>query len=576
MQARIVCLFCSLLIAFPNNSRAQELGKKLAIVVGVEQYDTKFFRPLRYADEDAIELGETLKALNFEVITMTQNESQPALQPSSAETIIKQLENACKLVEKEDTLIVFLAGHGVLFTKQPPLKDGSRESYFCPGEANPNQLSSLVPMSQVTDIISRSLAARKLLIVDACRNEAASDLFRSKSTDLGTVGLTPRTVPKGMLALFSCSEQEKSVEHPDLEHGVFTYHIIKYLRGNGEDNLYPGDQVRLLELFNFARRETDDYVFKQLQVNQSPVLKSSTEVTDWSLGKLPPRQINNSLGMKLRRISAGKFRMGNDESIAKLRQLFPYSKDDWFDDALPHRVQISKSFYIGQFEVSVGQFRKFIESTNYKTDSERDGKGWGFHRDGNFEQDAKYSWRNPGYEQTDDHPVVNVSWNDAVKFCDWLSQQEDKSYRLPTEAEWEYACRAGTATHYSFGNYPEGLAAAGNAIDKTAVTKFRHWENAIQSSDGYIAAAPIGSFKANPWELFDMHGNVCEWCHDWHAKYPENDTSSDPTGPPAGTRRIHRGGGWHLSAADCRSANRYADVPQARGCDIGFRVVLVP
>src|SRR5208282_1582993 len=146
-------------------------------------------------------------------------------------------------------------------------------------------------------------------------------------------------------------------------------------------------------------------------------------------------------------------------------------KADFFKTGHPqHRVRITRPFYVGTFHVTRGQFRKFIADTDYKTDSERGAAGFkgamGWDPDTKMlGSNERYSWRNTGFEQTDEHPVVNVSWNDAIAFCQWLSRKEGSTYRLPTEAEWEYACRAGTTTRYSSGDDPEMLAEVGNVAD---------------------------------------------------------------------------------------------------------------
>ncbi|MDX1961965.1 MAG: caspase family protein [Pirellulales bacterium] len=268
-----------------QNSPAAGTGKKYAILVGVETYDPTFFNALNYAEEDVRELASALEKLEFDVTLMTAQAKLPAHKPNTAKKILAQIAERCKKLEAADTLVVALSGHGVQFTKQPKLEDGSRESYFCPEEADLRDLDSLVPLSGVMQLIAQSSAERKLLIVDACRNEAESELFKSsKEQELEPVGLVPRTVPRGMLTLYSCSDSEKSVEHPELKHGVFTFHVAKYLRGEATN--YPGDQISLTGLAGYATRETSDFVKKKLDRDQTPVLVSPTGISDWPLGML--------------------------------------------------------------------------------------------------------------------------------------------------------------------------------------------------------------------------------------------------------------------------------------------------
>jgi formylglycine-generating enzyme required for sulfatase activity len=244
-------------------------------------------------------------------------------------------------------------------------------------------------------------------------------------------------------------------------------------------------------------------------------------------------------------------------------------------------VRITKPFYLGVHEVTVGQFRQFIKDTGYKTDAEKGTmvKGAiGWNPDTKmFELNEKYSWQKAGFEQTDDHPVVNVSWNDAVEFCKWLSGKEGKTYRLPTEAEWEYACRAGTGTRYYHGDDPEGLAAVGNVADATAKAQFPEWEATIAARDGYVFTAPVGKFKPNAWGLYDMHGNVWEWCADWHAEqYYKTSPPEDPKGPDSGLFRVLRGGSWDFGPVSSRAANRFPYVPAYRDNFSGFRLARTP
>ncbi len=214
-----------------------------------------------------------------------------------------------------------------------------------------------------------------------------------------------------------------------------------------------------------------------------------------------------TLGMELKLIKPGTFLMGSPEDEAGR-----------FDDEGPqHEVEITKAFYLGVYPVTKGQFAAFVKDDGYLTDAEKDGTGgFGFNTtQGRWEQKPEYTWRHPGFSEEDDHPVVEVSWNDAQAFCAWLSKKEGKVYELPTEAEWEYACRAGTTTRFWCGDGDAGLHHRVNIAD--ASLKANVDPEAAENStfvpwdDGYTFTSPVGHFKANPWGLYDMGGNVWQW-----------------------------------------------------------------
>jgi len=238
--------------------------------------------------------------------------------------------------------------------------------------------------------------------------------------------------------------------------------------------------------------------------------------------------------MKLVWIEPGRFQMGS-----------PAGEKDRLDNELQHEVEITQGFYMGAFEVTQEQYRRV--------------KG------------GNPSYFNAGKvgENTDDFPVETVSWNEAMDFCRKLTEMGKDAgqvYDLPTEAEWEYACRAGTTTVFAFGDslssaqanfhgdYPYGGAAKGPYLKQTTT---------------------VGAYKANAWGLYDMHGNVWEWCKDWHGKdFYRESPGKDPGGPSTGTSRVLRGGSWYFGARFCRSARRDNFSPDGRGSDFGFRVVV--
>jgi sulfatase modifying factor 1 len=318
---------------------------------------------------------------------------------------------------------------------------------------------------------------------------------------------------------------------------------------------------------------------------------------------------NNSLGMALVELPAGDFVMG-EESYNKVNAAHRTSVQvgQGFETdrpALP--VRLTKPFAISATELTVGQFRKFVDATGYKTDAERTGRGaYVFHPEAKTEPDrfapvATANWRAPGFEQTDDHPVTCVSWHDANAFCAWLSKSEGAVYHLPTEAQWEYACRGGTTTVYSSGDDPDLLYAHANVADGAleakhpgVVARQRSDRLGPTDGDGVPYTAPVGKFKPNAVGLYDMHGNVWEWTADRYQDrlYAERQKelselrrmkkeviSVDPTGPETtpqhkyGDWRSLRGGSWYVSPISCRSASRsFAEAGDGFSY-IGFRVV---
>lgn len=304
------------------------------------------------------------------------------------------------------------------------------------------------------------------------------------------------------------------------------------------------------------------------------------------------RTSTTHIGLDLVEIPAGEFWMGSRESLEELDAFFPtnefkrkidekiHDPDEW----PRHRVRITRPFRLGRTSVTVGQFRQFIEASGYRPESEQDGTGgWGVVA-GQTKfagRDPKFSWQYTGWEQTDAHPVVNVSWADAAAFCEWLSQAEGKRFRLPTEAQWEYACRAGTEGRYFTGDDPESLIGYANIADASGVQRFPDWlPEVLQGDDGFIYTAPVASFAPNAFGLHDMHGNVWEWCRDW---YDENFYTNGPTDDPECTippgddpdahLRVRRGGAWHTAPIYARASFRNYNDPTSRYLNLGFRVV---
>ncbi len=261
----------------------------------------------------------------------------------------------------------------------------------------------------------------------------------------------------------------------------------------------------------------------------------------------------NGIKMQFVTIPAGEFIMGD--------------KDGQRDERPRHPVSID-SFYMQTTEITVEQFDIFANATNHPTNF----GCWYFNSGWLFS--AELNWRNPGYPQQPNHPAVCISWNDTQQFITWLNQQQQEyRFRLPTEAEWEYAARAGSHERYYWGSDPSGLCTHANASDKQTLKHFPSFRS-NDCDDGYVETSPVGNYLANSYGLFDVYGNAWEWTQDcWHESYshaPEDGSAWEGNC----MRRVFRGGGWGDNPKFARSGLRNRTEANKHKDDIGFRLVL--
>ncbi|MCX7046262.1 MAG: SUMF1/EgtB/PvdO family nonheme iron enzyme [Candidatus Sumerlaeota bacterium] len=275
-------------------------------------------------------------------------------------------------------------------------------------------------------------------------------------------------------------------------------------------------------------------------------------------------------------IAGGTFNMGSPLSAEEIVKRYG-GDPQWHKNAPIHDVSLD-AFWIAEAETTVDQFRVFVESTGYRTEAEKMGSAFGLNwKTGVYEDMPGLNWKNPGFAQTGAHPVVCVSWNDAKAFCDWLSKRTGRCYALPSEAQWEYACRAGTETEFYFGNGVEDGKGYLNGCDQSCEEELKRrsggktWTYKWPWDDGYACTSPVIAFKPNAWGLYDMHGNVFEWCADWYGAYPGGPVKN-PTGPASGEYRVLRGGSWIDNPDRCRSAFRDYRTPDYRYNLDGFRL----
>jgi formylglycine-generating enzyme required for sulfatase activity len=432
------------------------------------------------------------------------------------------------------------------------------------------------------------------VLIDACRNSVEAE-----SSERSALSPTHVKVPDGVSALFSCGPGQVSLElsfdvggEDTRKHGVFFYHVIEGLKGKALNR----GKVNWSDLTSYVQDEVPGYLKRlKLKRRQNPhavmnsplpvLLVDRVEGAAVAEDKGKPgkekivagKPVVSSIGMRLVPIPAGTFTMGSTEKerqdvVALYNEKW---RPDYFKAEGPqHEVQIPRNFHLGEKEVTQRQFKEVM---GYNPSF--------FSKDGEGKKGLKYhdSSKPAGGKDkvsgsTVDYPVENVSWDEAVEFCRRLTEKDrkegkigrERKYRLPTEAEWEYACRGGAPSYRTFhfgnslssdqanfdGSRPYGGAARGKYLERTRA---------------------VGSYEMNAFGLFDMHGNVCEWCSDWHDKdYYKVSPRRDPAGPSRGSLRVVRGGSWAAAGEMCRSAQRGGNEPGLRGRGYGFRAALVP
>ncbi len=483
-------------VAQDKKNDAKKKSERWAVLIGVDDY--AYAKDLQFCGADMQALRGELVKVGFEdrqVLLLHDDAKEKRLQPYKS-NIQKQIELTCSNAEWGDLVLIAFSGHGIHFDKV---------SYLCPTDAKLDDKETLVSLDWVYEKLQKCQADLKLVMVDACRNVPAElsekKSFTSAERKDGTRAFVQELdrLPRGIVLLNSCAEGEFAQEDKEFGHGVFMNFLLEGLQGKADKD---GDRtVTLSEWFRYASKETKLHVSQKFGESQNPRLKGNydIELLDFEVASLsvprrpepvkplpsetpkPNRQtgtlpanaaktLTNSIDMKLALIPAGEFEMG--DSI----------------DGPVHRVRISKPFYLGVYEVTQSQYKQVV-GTN---------PSW-------FSKTGVGKGKVSGLD-TSDSPVEWVSWDDAQEFCKKLSalsgeQSMGREYRLPTEAEWEYACRAGTQTKFHFGDVLNGDKANVNGTEPEGTT----------TKGPYLGrTTSVGRYGANAFGLYDMHGNVWE------------------------------------------------------------------
>lgn len=580
--------------------------KKYAILVGVNRYKDEAIGNLLYAERDAIELGKALQTIcSFESVKVF---TEATGNPCTRKELFRYIQSLEPVLNEEDIFLFFFAGHGAFALEQ---------THFLTSEAEVvDYASDSISLRQLRQKVDKLKARRRIMIADACRNDPETATKNGEGRAITANGqkgdgardfglrrqvITPTLPSATWYSLFACSTGELSQACHETRHGLFTRYILEGLSGKARSQ---DGAITLNGLNRYVTQSVINWCIANGKPMQRPYAVTDGTPEDILLVPAIPEE-ESSLPIEGRKWTikalqsridfawcpAGTFTMGRlgDETAAP-----------------PHTVHISKPFWMattpitqGQWEAVMGTTQRDIikamlqDTTPLSLDGgtkKRPLAEWlGF----SPETEPEQLYFNRQLENDRDLPVVYVSWNDAVAFCKKLTELEKEhlpegySYRLPTEAEWEYACRAGTQ-----GDYYDGSSHTGTSYNDKNLSSLAWYggnSSYLLQSPGYDVTAlanrednspqaylrQVATKRPNGLGLYDMLGNAWEWCQDFYNKYsPLEQTDPLCDIPKGAVRHIIRGGGWHSKASSCTCHSRGRQIPELRHFDLGFRIVL--
>jgi len=617
MRLAVLFAACLGLIGFGGDALAQE--KRVALVIGNDAY--KSLPKLANASNDARAMDRKLKELGFETLLRVN---------ASRTDMGRAISEFGRKIASPDTVgLVFYAGHGI---------QAFERNWLIPIDAaldsDDDLQTEAIDTSRLHVAMDEARNPLNIVILDACRDNPLPKRQRSAERGLAVIAIAPR----GSIVAYSASPNQKSQDGSPGGNGIYTGELLKALdepglkiedvfkRANGGVQRATGG--RQVPWFNASIQ--GDFFFRPgapSPIAPAPVdpaaielsfwesVKASTDAADFEayLKQYPKGRFADLARNRIRAlkapaqtgsvttpppsrdpqarpavgtydpqpgqvfrdcadcpemvvIPAGSFVMG----VAPGEEEREGVPDQFKGRSVPQHSVNVRSFMLGKYEVTVGEFARFVNETGHRTD------GGCFAWNGTkWDMDQSKNWRNPGFGQGDRHPVACVSWDDAKAYTTWLSRRTGKSYRLASEAEWEYAARAGTSTARHWGNDGNQGCGFANTADQTAKSQVPGASNwaAATCNDGHAYTAPVGSFWTNGFGLHDMIGNVWEWTEDcWNENYNSAPTDGSAWQYGKCEIRVRRGGSWIFDPWNARSAYRSRNPTVNRYDYVGFRV----
>jgi formylglycine-generating enzyme len=564
-------------------------GKRVAFVVGIGKYDNLADdKQLKNSVNDAEGVSAKLTEIGFHV---TQ---APNLKRSDFN---EKWQAVLDSLSAEDTFVLFYSGHGVQIEGENYLlpRDIPFIEYGKPERLKRESISVNELLSELTTG-GRPHPKRAVVILDACRdNPLIPPGYKSIKA---SSGLAKPSSTEGLFVIYSSLENSISLDRlpsdgKTVKYSVFTRVLLPLL----------GRQDLTLQNLSLKLKHEVSSLARNAGRRQLPTYYDGTDGEPFCLPGCADKAEKESVKLKENRllaldldpallkkirpapvvlILAGSFQMGStkDEVGRAIQTCLAADKhyqqtcEGLYKPEFPqHRVQLD-AFYLDKYEVTNLRFQQFVDATRYQTTAEQEGYTFVFTATDKVELVSWLQWREPERlgekvfaSNREDHPVVSVSWDDAQAYCRWAGK------RLPTEAEFEYATRAGTESTYWWGNGNPGSRRVDNIADESLKRSVSGASDIMTGyDDEYIRTAPVGSFEANPFGLHDMIGNVSEWTADWYDEtYYQNSPERNPKGPSSGQARVIRGGSWVGGPGHVRSATRGGGTPTARVNAVGFR-----
>lgn len=567
-------------------------GKRVAFVVGIGTYDhLSRDKQLTNAVKDAEGVQSKLTEIGFQV--------EPAFDvPRSV--FNRTWQTVLDGLKSEDTFVLFFSGHGVQIDGQNYLLP--RDIPFIEYGRNEQLKREAISLNELLADLSsgdRPHPKSSVVILDACRDNPLIPPGYTKSASSGK-GLAGLPESEGVFVMYAAASNRTALDRLSSTdkgpYSVFTRTLLPLI-GRTDLSIQELSNELKDQVYNLAKsagREQRPTYYDGIigrfclpgcestggrtagvkavgeGVSIASVTGKSAASADTSDG---PKSRIGKEGAPMVLIPSGRFMMGStrEEVDRMIRDCVEQEGRDrqtcesWYNREFPqHQVEM-QALYLDRYEVTNRLFQQFIQQTGHQTTAEREGGAYGL---SGFLKGAH--WRKPEADASvfdsgrTEHPVVAVSWVDAQAYCRWAGK------RLPTEAEFEYAARAGTTTAYWWGQGHPGSRLVENIADEAA----KHLLRLVMTgyNDGAVRTAAVGSYEANPWGLHDISGNVAEWTADWSGDdYYGISPQRSPTGPSSGQYRAFRGGSWTYDPKSDRSAHRGAGEPSFRSVFLGFR-----